>query len=133
MASRSNLPPPRFRPPRPRPVRAGRRPMATDESMSIDLDPASIDTDELLQGLDGGPRGDDGEDLGGADLFGSDADGSGGGGGDGDGMATPSSDASTVTATATPRGRGHRTTKTRARTSNVWNDFDELFHVVNGK
>src|SRR5207253_8261751 len=128
MASRSNLPPPRFRPPRPRPVRAGRRPMATDESMSIDLDPTSIDTDELLQGLDGGPRGDDAEDLGGADLFGSDADGSGGGGGDGDGMATPSSNA---TATATPRGRGQRTrtttTKTRARTSNVWNDFNELF------
>jgi len=94
-------------------------------------------TDELLQGLDGGPRGDDGEDLGGADLFGSDADGSGGGGGDGDGMATPSSNASTTTATATPRGWGQRTrtttTKTRARTSNVWNDFDELFHVVNGK
>jgi hypothetical protein len=60
----------------------------------VPVDLTSIDADEYHAGLNCGPRGDDGEDLGTADLFGAfgavDGD-------DGIGMATPSSTASTAT------------------------------------
>jgi hypothetical protein len=119
----------------------------------VPVDLTSIDADEYRAGLNCGPQGDDGEDLGTADLFGAfgvvDGD-------DGVGMATPSSTASTATpgamatvmstptATVTPtpppgqrtrptsttQAHGHRT---HTRTSDAWNNFEELFHIVNGK
>jgi hypothetical protein len=65
----------------------------------VPMDLTSIDTDEYHAGLNGGPRGDDSEDLGTTDLFGAfgavDGD-------DGVRMATPSSTTSTVMPTATP-------------------------------
>jgi len=60
-------------------------------------------------------------------------------------VATPSSNASTATTMPTPtpmapqgRVQRTRTTKTgsgkvRARTSDAWNDFEEIFHNLNGK
>jgi hypothetical protein len=65
--------------------------------MPVDL--TSIDADKYRAGLNSGPRGDDGEDLGSADLFG---DFGAVDGDDGVRMATPSSTASTVTPTVTP-------------------------------
>jgi hypothetical protein len=71
--------------------------------VDVDLEATSIDADEYLAGLHDGPRGDDNEDLGAADLFDArarDADD------DGDRMATliPSSNASSMAAgTVTPR------------------------------
>jgi hypothetical protein len=82
MASR----PPRFHPPRPSP--------GGGSTVSVDL--TSLDANEYHAGLNGGPRGDDGEDLGTADLFGA-VDGD-----DGVGMATPSNTVSTATPTTTP-------------------------------
>jgi hypothetical protein len=120
MASRSGVPP-RFGSPWPR---------------HVDVDPTSIDADDYRAGLDA-----DGVDLGRADLFGASDGGDGG-----NGMATPSSNTNTTTmgapvATATQQGRVQRPTtmmtrknrKFHARTSDVWNDFEELFEVVNGK
>jgi outer membrane scaffolding protein for murein synthesis (MipA/OmpV family) len=102
----------------------------------VDVDPTSIDANDYRAGLDA-----DGVDLGRADLF-SASDGGDGG----NGMATPSSNTSTAmtgtsVATTTQQGRVQRptTTTTRknhkiyTRTSDVWNDFEELFEVVNGK
>jgi hypothetical protein len=70
----------------------------------------------------------------------------GDGGDGGNGMATPSSNTSKATtgalvATATQQGRvqrpttvmTHKNRKIRVCTSDVWNDFKELFEVVNGK
>jgi hypothetical protein len=102
----------------------------------VDVDPTSIDTDDYHARLDV-----DGVDLGRADLFGVSDGGDGG-----NGMATPSSNTSTATtgapvATTTQQVQVQRpmtaTTrknrKIRARTSDVWNDFEELFEVVNRK
>jgi hypothetical protein len=65
----------------------------------VPMDLTSIDADEYLAGLNGGPRADDSEDLGTTDLFGAfgavDCD-------DGVRMATPSSTTSTVMPTVTP-------------------------------
>jgi hypothetical protein len=118
MAYRSGVAP-QFRSPRPRHV-------------DVDVDLTSIDVDDYHVGLDV-----DGVDLGRADLFGASDGGDGG-----DRMATPSCNTSTVTmgapvATATQQGRVQRPTTTttrknrkiRARTSDVWNDFE----VVNSK
>jgi hypothetical protein len=104
--------------------------------MHVDVDPTSIDADDYYAGLDV-----DGVDLRRADLFGASD-----GGDDGNGMATPSSNTSTATtgalvATATQQGRVQRPTtvmtcknrRIRARTSDMWNDFEEPFKVVNGK
>jgi hypothetical protein len=101
--------------------------------VDVDLDPTSIDADDYRAGLDA-----DGEDLRRVDLF-----GAGDGGDDRNRMAMPSSNTSTTVtrapvATATQQGRVQRPTtmmtrKIRARTFDVWNDFDELFEVVNGK
>jgi hypothetical protein len=104
----------------------------------VDVDPTSIDADDYRAraGLDA-----DGEDLGRADVFGAND------GGDGEnGMATPSSNMSSAATgapvvTTTQQGWVLRPTtattrkncKIRARTSDVWNDFEELFEVVNGK
>jgi hypothetical protein len=116
--------------------------------MSVDL--TSTNTNEYRAGLNSGPQGDDSEDLGTVDLFG---DFEAMDGGDGVGMATPRSTVSTVTPTATPgamttmtpltpeqRTKPTSTTqaqthgrKTHAQTSDAWNDFEELFHIVNGK
>jgi hypothetical protein len=60
------------------------------------VDLTSIDTNEYLVGLNGGPRGDDGKDLGTANLFGV-VDGD-----DGVGMSTLSSNESTTTVTSMP-------------------------------
>jgi hypothetical protein len=70
----------------------------------------------------------------------------GDGGDGGNGMATPSSNTSKATtwalvATATQQGRvqrpttvmTHKNRKIRVCTSDVWNDFEELFEVVNAK
>jgi hypothetical protein len=116
MASRSGVPH-RFRLPR---------------SRHVDLDLTSIDADDYRAALDA-----DGEDLRRADLFGASDGGDGG-----NGMAMPSSNTSTATtgapvATSTQQGWVQRPTtattcknrKIRARTSDVWNDFE----VVNGK
>jgi hypothetical protein len=85
MASR----PPRFRPPHSRHLGDGN---------SVPVDLTSIDADEYRASINGGPQGDDDEDLGTADLFGAfeavDGD-------DGVGTATPSSTASMATPTAT--------------------------------
>jgi hypothetical protein len=67
----------------------------------VPVDLTSIDVDEYRAGLNGGPQGDDGEDLGIADLFGVV---------DGDdcvGMATP---CSTATPTVTPTSTSTLTT-----------------------
>jgi hypothetical protein len=80
------LRPPQFCPPRSRP--------GGDSSVPMNL--TSIDADEYRAGYNGGPQGDDGEDLRTADLF-RVVDGD-----DGVGMATPSSTASTTTPIATP-------------------------------
>jgi hypothetical protein len=122
MMSRSGVPP-RFRSPRLRRV-------------DVDLDPTSIDVDDYRAGLDA-----DGENLGRADLFvASD------GGDSGNEMATPSSNTSTaatggVGGCSNTTGAGERPTtattrknrKIRTRTSDMLNDFEELFEVVNGK
>jgi hypothetical protein len=120
MASRSSVPP------------QSRSP----QSRHVDVDPTSIDADDYRAGLDAG-----GVDLGRVDLFGAND------GGDGEnGMAMPSSNTSATTmeapvATTTQQGRVQRPTTAmtrknrmiRARTSDVLNDFEELFEVVNGK
>jgi hypothetical protein len=92
--------------------------------VDVDLEATSIDADEYLVGIHGGPRGDDGEDLGATDLFvarARDADDGG------DWMATLSSTQRWQWVATTQKTR-----KTRARTSDVWNDFEELFNIVNG-
>jgi hypothetical protein len=104
--------------------------------VDVDLDPTSIKTDDYCAGLDT-----DDEDLGRADLFGASD-----GGDDRNEMVTPSSNTSTAVtgvpmATATQQGQVQRpmmamTRKNRkihTRTSDVWNNFEELFEVVNGK
>jgi hypothetical protein len=60
------------------------------------VDLTSIDTNEYLVGLNGGLRGDDGKDIGTANLFGV-VDGD-----DGVGMSTLSSNESTTTVTSMP-------------------------------
>jgi hypothetical protein len=105
----------------------------------VDLEATSIDADEYLAGIHGGPRGDGDKDLRAIDLFGArerDAND----GDDGMVTPTPSSNASSMAArtlSSTQWGQRavmtQKTCKTCVRTSDVWNDFEELFNIINGK
>jgi hypothetical protein len=94
MASRNNLPPPHFCPPRLRSIRGAG---GSSAPRDVDLEATSINVDEYLAGLHDGQRGDDGEDLSAANLFGAKARNANDGG-DRMAMLTPSSNASSMAA-----------------------------------
>jgi hypothetical protein len=95
-----------------------------DGGSSVPVDLTSIDADEYRAGFNCGPRGDDSEDLGTADLFGAfgamDGD-------DGIRMATPSSIASTAMPTVMP---GATTMVTEERRLSLTSDMVEMISCL---